>query len=405
MHRTSMFNLKLDISKSHGSFLFDINQQEELLDLFGLYSSLPLGYNHLIFKNQEFREAILLSANVKVPNCELDTPEAEKFLHEFTTHPSMRDFSFFHFSCTGALAIEASIKTAIDYKRASDPQIITFKGSFHGINSYGGFLTDRSGSSSRRLEGMPGGLFGEPLPNPVMSCRDGQLFVDDSLTDRTLEEVEFRFRRDEQSICAVLLEPIQCTAGDLLFDLRFLKGIRDLCSQFNVPLIFDEVQTGFGGTGTMWYFEQCGIVPDIVVFGKKSQVSGIMVREQFGEIFKNALRLEVTWDGDLLDMIRCRWILQAFQKFNILENVISRGKQLGTALREIASVENVRQVGLLIAFDFKDTGVRDEYVRSMRHHKTIVLPTQEKSIRWRPNLAMTDAEAKLAISRSAKCYS
>ena len=144
---------------------------------------------------------------------------------------------------------------------------------------------------------------------------------------------------------------------------------------------------------------------DIVVFGKKSQVSGIMVREQFGEIFKNALRLEVTWDGDLLDMIRCRWILQAFQKFNILENVISRGKQLGTALREIASVENVRQVGLLIAFDFKDTGVRDEYVRSMRHHKTIVLPTQEKSIRWRPNLAMTDAEAKLAISRSAKCYS
>ena len=107
-----------------------------------------------------------------------------------------------------------------------------------------------------------------------------------------------------------------------IFTDEFFEGIRRISSNYNIPLIFDEVQTGFGATGKKWYFENLNIVPDILVFGKKTQLSGIMVNKNFGNIFEKPIRLEVTWDADLIDMVRCKYVIRAYKKYNILKNVI-----------------------------------------------------------------------------------
>ena len=402
MHRSSMFGIKVDLAKSKGSYLYDLNRQEFVLDLFTMFSALPLGYNHPIFDDEAFKHEIMQAASVKVTNCEMATPTGDQFAAEFAGHPSMASFKWFHFSCTGALAIEAAIKTAIDYKRPRKPRVITFKESFHGINSYGGFLTDRFGSVTDRLEDMPGSYWGEPLDNPVVRYRDGEPVTDAGLTERILEQVAEIFRTDKENVTAVLVEPIQCTAGDQFFDLNFLSGLRQLCWKFDVPLIFDEVQTGFGGTGTMWYFEQCGFTPDIVAFGKKSQTSGIMVQERFGKIFERPVRLEVTWDGDVIDMIRCRYVLRAYSRYNILENVRSNGRYITERLKSMPKLRNLRHAGLLIAFDFEDSATRNEYVLQLRAQTTIVNSTQRATVRWRPHLAFTREDADVALDRSLR---
>ena len=402
MHRKSLYQITIDVAKSHGAYLYDAHRQELVLDLFGMYSSLPLGYNHPIFETPAFRQEILEAASVKIPNNEIATAAAEAFLEAFSGHPSMQPFSFFHFTCTGSLAVEAALKAARDFRGSRRPRVIAFKDSFHGINGYGGFVSDRFGNVRTRLDGFPG-PYAELYENPVVRYRNGAPWVDEARRDRVLGQVGDALRADvERNIVAVLVEPIQCTAGDQAMDTRFLVGLRELCTAHEVPLVFDEVQTGFGGTGTMWYFEQCGVSPDIVAFGKKSQVSGIMVREPFGAIFRAPSRLEVTWDGDVLDMIRCRYILEAYQRFNILDNVRVRGPELAQGLRELPPLRNVRQAGLLIAFDFDGSEERDAYVRTMREHQAIMLPTQTHTVRWRPNLALTPEEARAALTKTSQ---
>lgn len=401
MHRKSFYHIMFDFTKSRGAYLYDRNRQEFLLDLFGMYSSLPLGYNHPIFEEPGFRHAILEAASVKIPNNEMATVQADEFLDAFRRHPSMRSFADFHFTCTGALAVEAALKTARDYRGSKRPRVIAFKESFHGINGYGGLVTDRFGSVRHRLDDFPG-PFSERLDNPVIRYQAGVPQIDVALRDRVLEQVDGLCRSDvERNIVAVLVEPIQCTAGDYPFDPQFLIGLRRMCTRHDVPLIFDEVQTGFGGTGTMWYFEQVGVVPDIVAFGKKTQVSGIMVREPFGMIFDRPVRLEVTWDGDVLDMIRCRYILEAYGRCQILENVRVRGAFLAKELQGLPRIQGVRQVGLFLAFDFETTQERDAYIRRLWEHHAIALSTQERTVRWRPNLALTQEEAEAALTRSS----
>ena len=122
-------------------------------------------------------------------------------------------------------------------------------------------------------------------------------------SSRTSEQnINFRVRnlleeltndlKEDKNIGCILIEPIQCTYGDYYFTNQFFIGVRKLSEEFDIPLIFDEIQTGFCATGNIWYFQHLPITPDIVVFGKKTQLSGIMVNKKFSKIFQNPIRLE-----------------------------------------------------------------------------------------------------------------
>jgi len=397
MNRSSFFKRKIDFRNSSGSYLVDKDTQEKYLDFFGQYATLALGYNHPVFKTDDYIDEIQRVAHQKITNCEILSDESTDFDDRFRAFTSKGIFSHYHYSCTGALAIEAAIKTAIDYKGHDHHQrVISFKGSFHGINSYGGILTDRFEPVNQRLKGFPGAYW-EPLDNPIIQYRDGDVYTDESLVKYVLIEVE-KIISEEKNVYAILVEPIQCTFGDRYFPESFFEGIRVLATKYDVPLIFDEIQVGFGGTGRLWYYEHLPVEPDILVFGKKTQLSGIAVRKRFATIFDKPIRLEVTWDADIMDMVRCKYIIQAYQQNDLLNNVNRMAERLNDGLSKIKSIKNLRHCGLLFAFDFEEKLQRDFFSKELIDNKMLCNATRDKTIRLRPNLCVTPDEIDHALS-------
>jgi len=380
--RSSKFNINIDFKKSQDSYLYDTNTNRKYLDFFGMYASLPLGYNHKIFSSKEFVEDYINASSFKVNNCEFTTNITLEFDKLFEEYAGGSEFKHFHYTCTGALAVEAAIKTCIEYanKRRSKilpPNIVSFNNSFHGINSYGGFVTSRFPGADARLLGFP------EIFSTKINCN--------------LEEVEEKFKKD--NVTCLLVEPIQCSAGDIYQDKDFFKSLRYLCDKYSVPLVFDEIQIGFGGTGKLWFYENVEIVPDIVIFGKKTQLSGIMTKDHLGQIFspEKSIRLEVTWDADVSDMIRCKYIIDAYKKYNILDNVNNQSKIFKDNLSKIDGIKNFRNLGLILGFDLTNGNERDRLVKKLYDNGLICNSTGEKSIRLRPNLNLSEEDCLMGI--------
>ena len=400
MNRSSQFGIKIDFSKSNSSYLYDKITDKPYLDFFGMYATLAIGYNHPVFSSDEYKEELLRISGTKITNCEILSDESSEFNKEFIEYTSNGVYTHFHYSCTGALAIEAAIKTTMDYKGIPNPRVISFKSSFHGINGYGGIVTDRFEPVNQRLKGFLGSWW-EPLDNPVIEYENGTAVANEKKVSRVLQQIEDIIVRDK-NVCCILVEPIQCTFGDRYFPESFFLGLRGLANRHDIPLIFDEIQVGFGGTGRVWYFQHLPIVPDIVVFGKKTQLSGIMVKEKFAKIFQKAIRLEVTWDADLMDMVRCKHVIKAYKEYNVLKNVRKMSERLVSGLKEIDGLVNIRNAGLLVAFDFVEKTKRDEFMKLLVNDGMICNPTLDHTIRLRPNLCVTVAEVDDALKIMAE---
>tara|TARA_R100000231_G_scaffold132158_1_gene104524 strand:- start:18175 stop:19326 length:1152 start_codon:yes stop_codon:yes gene_type:complete len=375
----SLFNIKINFDKSKGSYIYDKTTKKKYLDFMGMYSSLPLGYNHRIFKNRQFKKDISRACKLKLVNCEILSDEFDKFYKCFKEFTCLDVYKNYHFTCTGGLANEAAVKTAMWHKNPDpDAKIISIANSFHGINSVGNFLTTRFAAVDERL----GDIFRD--------YHDKQIHA--SSIDEAINAIN-----DNDKVQGVLVEPIQSTFGDNYLDKNQLQSLYKKCKEKNVPLIFDEVQTGFCSTGKTWYFEHLEVFPDIVVFGKKSQVSGIMVKESHSKVFEMPKKLSVTFDGDLIDMIRCHYIIKAIKKNKLKENATKMGKILTTQLSQIKDIHNVRSKGLLLAFDFESKVLRDKFYKKLFLNGMLCNPTGKNSIRMRPNLAVKEIEVEQSL--------
>ena len=382
------YPIKIDFEKSHGSFLFDENSKKHYLDFFGMYSSLPLGYNHPSFLSDEFQRDILEVSQFRICNGRIDSRHKQEFLESFVDFAVPEDFSAVHFSCTGGLAVEHACKTAIYHTRkkrnlsnseSSSLSILSFENSFHGITSFGNFTTSKRGIPGKRLASFP------DLEWPKISNSE--------------ELSDFLSRDTLSSIAGVIIEPIQCTSGDIHISIDDLNRIRSITSDNDIPLIFDEIQTGFCATGNKWFFESLDWSPDIVVFGKKSQVCGIIVKEGFDAIFDNSEsgRLCITFDGDLSDMVRCKYVIKAVDELKLLENVKERSRQFLDGLQSASRIQNLRAAGVIMCFELKDRSTRDAFVSSLYEKGMICNPTGNRSIRIRPPLSVSKEEISLGI--------
>ena len=116
----TVFDIKIDFEKSHGSFLYDKNTDSEYLDFFSIFSTLPLGYNHSIF-DDSFERDISMIAKIRMGNNLFVSDELINFKNHFRKYV----FSdYMHFTCTGALAVEAAIKCAMEYKKTDYPKVL-----------------------------------------------------------------------------------------------------------------------------------------------------------------------------------------------------------------------------------------------------------------------------------------
>ena len=215
-----------------------------------------------------------------------------------------------------------------------------------------------------------------------------------------LNEAKQYFETLKDEIACILIEPIQGEGGDNHFRKEFLQALKDLCLENDALLIFDEVQTGVGMTGSFWAHQAIGVEPDIIAFGKKTQVCGILAGRRLDEVedhvFKMGSRINSTWGGNLVDMVRFDRILEIIEEDNLIENANVVGAHLMGLLHALAqetdSVSNVRGAGLLCAVDLPSAEFRDTLLDRCYDEGMIILGCGDLSLRFRSPLTITQDE-------------
>jgi len=171
-------------------------------------------------------------------------------------------------------------------------------------------------------------------------------------------------------------------------------------------LIFDEVQTGVGATGTMWAFQQLGVTPDLLCFGKKTQVCGFMSTARIdtvpGNVFHVSSRINSTWGGNLVDMVRAARYLQIIRDDQLVANAACVGAAFKAGLEQLAAdftaVSNVRGRGLMLAMDLPDGSQRNALRTRCWDAGLATLACGSRSVRFRPALTFSDADVQQALS-------
>ncbi|MEZ6196962.1 MAG: L-lysine 6-transaminase [Planctomycetota bacterium] len=415
----------LDPVASRGAWLVDKRTGKRYLDLFSFFASQPLGFNHPRLRDESFREKIDAVASVKVTNSDVYTQAMADFVQTFgdiAIPESHRHHLFFVEG--GALAVENAMKAAFDWKyrkneqkglaATEDLQILHFKSAFHGRSGY--TLSVTNTADPRKYQYFP--KFDWPrVSTPgctgCLACDGSKCQRTGSENDavvaaeqRSLAEIEAAIASRGHHIAAILIETIQGEGGDNHFRPEFLRALREICDREDMLLIFDEVQTGMGLTGTWWAFQQLGVEPDVFSFGKKSQVCGIAANRRLDEVdsvFKVSSRINSTWGGNLVDMVRAERVVQVIQEEGLLANVEEMGQRLLAGFRKIAAdtgkISRVRGRGLMLAFDFADGATRDRFNKALFEREVMMLACGATTMRTRPVLDI-DAEAvDVAIER------
>jgi len=195
----------------------------------------------------------------------------------------------------------------------------------------------------------------------------------------------------------------------IISETNFFVGLRNICDEHEVLLIFDEVQTGIGITGKMWAFEHLSVVPDIISFGKKTQVCGVLAnKEKFDEIpnnvFRESSRINSTFGGNFIDMLRFQLVMEVIEKENLLENANIVGEYLLEGLQNLAQkypekLSNARGKGLMCAIDLPSGDQRDQLRSELYNDNLIILACGDQSIRFRPHLNVTKEEIQIALDK------
>ncbi|MGH3441517.1 MAG: L-lysine 6-transaminase [Nitriliruptorales bacterium] len=403
------FEFVLDIGESRGSWLVDARDGTRYLDMFGFFASSPLGFNHPGFDAPDFLDELVRVARTKPSNGDVYTVELASFVETFERVVGDPALPRLFLIDGGALAVENALKAAFDWKQQRNEaagrsgelgtQVLHLTRAFHGRTGYTMSLTNTEPVKIARFP---------KFDWPRISTPGMRFPVDDHLDeiaaaeDRAIEEAEAAFRQRAHDIACFIAEPILAEGGDIHLRAGFLQRMQALCHEHEALFVVDEVQTGGGAAGTPWCYQQLGIEPDIVAFGKKLQTCGIMAGRRLEEVethvFRVPSRIDSTWGGNLTDMVRARRMLEIVEEEGLIARAATVGEHLLTLLGDVESAHperasNVRGRGLLAAFDLPSREERDEVIRRLRQEERVVLlPCGERSIRFRPNLAVEEDE-------------
>ncbi|MCX2477067.1 L-lysine 6-transaminase [Pedobacter sp. MC2016-05] len=401
------FDLTYDMEKSQGAYIYDSKHNRTLLDFFTCFASVPLGYNHPKMVNDEsFKKNLLLAAMANPSNSDVYTQQYAQFLETFSRVgiPDYLPHAFF--IAGGALAVENAIKVAMDWKvqknfakghtEEKGFKVLHFERAFHGRSGYTLSLTNTLPDKTKWFA---------KFDWPRVSIPDVKFPLSDSNLDRAIQteedsiaQIKKAFAENKDDICAIIIEPIQSEGGDNHLREEFLIQLKTLADENDAFLIFDEVQTGVGLTGKFWCHQHFSekAQPDIVAFGKKMQVCGILVGNKVDQIetnvFKVPSRINSTWGGNLVDMVRSSQILQIVEEDKLCENSAQVGAylkdNLSTFAHKFDKMSNVRGRGLLCSFDFPNKEMRNDFLSKGLAQNVMFLGCGEKTIRFRPALCI-----------------
>lgn len=406
--------LVLDLVRSRGTRLIDEATGDRYLDMFTFFASSALGMNHPgLIEDEQFKADLLEAAMNKPSNSDIYTVAMARFVQTFARVMGDPALPHYFFIEGGSLAVENALKVAFDWKsrwnesHGIDPelgtQVMHLTGAFHGRSGYTMSLTNTDPNKIARFPKFSWPRITSPY---IADERDVSAWE-----KRTLDEAREAFEAHPHDIACFIMEAIQGEGGDHHFRAEFFKAMSDLCHEYDALFVVDEVQTGGGMTGKPWAYQYKGISPDVVAFGKKLQVCGVMaggrVDDVADNVFNVSSRINSTWGGSLADMVRSRRILEVIEEDNLMQNALDRGAELLDALRGLAErhdiVGNPRGLGVMCAITLPDGSIRDRILnRLLTEEKVIMLGCGERSLRVRPPLTVTSddlAEALEAVER------
>lgn len=407
------FPIVMDMEKSHGSYLVDQNG-DAYLDLFSMFASVAIGYNHPhLLAQKEFLGKMAIN---KPALSDIYPKEFADFMEVFERVAMPKELQYCFFIAGGTLAVENTLKAAFDWKtrlnlaqgiETEASQVIHFKEAFHGRSGYTLSLTNTK--DPRKYMYFP--KFNWPrITNPKLTFPVTETVLQGVIEKEkmAIREIRNALVQYPNDIACIIIEPIQAEGGDNHFRKEFFQSLRDICDEHDILLIFDEVQTGIGLTGSMWAYQHIGVVPDLVAFGKKTQVCGLLAnKDKFDRVekhvFQESSRINSTFGGDFTDMMRFKLILEVIEQENLIELITQKGayfmQQLETLAIHHPQISNIRGQGLFIAFDFENEQVRDQFIKDAFAEKLILLGCGKLSIRFRPhlNILMEEIDAAIAI--------
>jgi len=399
------FKVVVDLDKSRGAYLHNAVTNKRLIDLYGFFGSMPVGFNHPYFDDPAVQRDLLRAAKVKVANSDVYSEDYAEFVETFERVVGLPPLERYLFIEGGAMAVENCLKAAMDWKVRKNmaaghgergTQVLHFRRAFHGRSGYTMSLTN---TDPRKTD-----LFAK-FDWPRVSCphidfslpeseREADVIAREQKAEREIRDV---IEQRNIDICAIIIEPIQGEGVDNHFRGEWLQTLRKICDENDILLIFDEVQCGMGATGRNWCCEHFDVVPDLLAFGKKAQVCGVMAGPRIDEVKDNAFRLSSrlnsTWGGNFTDMVRSTHFLRIMEKEHLAENAAKVGGYFLDQLRDLQKEEPLisaaRGRGLFLAFDLPDAKTREQFWKGFFNLGVLTLRSGENSIRFRPPLDIT----------------
>jgi len=415
------FDIIVDLDKSEGSYIYDAKDGRKYLDFFTFFATLPVGLNHPKMITSDFKKKLLRAAINKPSNSDFYTIEMAEFVDTFSRVAVPASLPHLFFISGGSLAVENALKTAFDWKvrlnfkkgkkQELGSKVIHFQQAFHGRSGYTLSLTNTA--DPRKTQYFPKFDWPRILNPKIVFPLEGENLEKVKQAEQTaINQIKQAIKDNPDDIAAIIIEPIQGEGGDNHFRNEFFHELRTIADENDLLLILDEVQTGLGVTGKMWAYQHFTIEPDIVAFGKKMQVCGIMAGKKIDQVennvFEESSRINSTWGANLVDMVRSQRYLEIIEEENLVENAARVGEYFQNQLNKVQEkyeslVSNIRGRGLFLAFDLPTAEQRDKFRAEALNQGMLVLPCGEKSIRFRPSLNITNEIVDEAISIVDKC--
>jgi L-lysine 6-transaminase len=424
------YDIVVDMEKSKGSHVIDARSGDDWLDFYTFFASAPFGMNHPKLDNEEFKEKIFRAAINKVANSDIYTLEMGEFVKTFSEIARPEGFNHLFFVDYGTLAVENAFKVAMDWKvnkllesgritpgdaesGRRGTKVIHFNEAFHGRGGYTLSVTNTADPNKHqrfaKFNDWP------RIINPKIAFPpEENAGVTEWLESQAIKQIRKAIADDPDGHCAIIIETIQGEGGDNHFRTEFFLRIKQICDENEMMFICDEVQAGMGITGKMWAWQHhAPFVPDIFAFGKKSQICGIQVGPKVDEVknncFKVSSRINSTWGGTVVDMVRSTEYLKIYRDENILDYVSNTaGPALLNGLNELRSefpehISNVRGKGLMCAFDIRVPELRGKFLSACTKRHMLILPCGTNTVRFRPalNVPLADIHKGIEISRDA----
>jgi len=421
------FDIVIDMEKSQGSHIVNALTGDQWLDFYTFFASSPFGMNHPRVSSEEFKDKIFRSAINKVANSDIYTVEMGEFVKTFGEVAVPEGFNHLFLIDYGTLAVENTFKIAMDWKVRKllaagkiskgdaiagrrGTKILHYNDAFHGRSGYTLSVTNTHDPNKYQYFAK----YDWPrVLNPKITWPlEKNLGIVEWLEEVSLKQIKQAIWNNPDDIAAIILEPVQGEGGDNHFRTEYMKALRQIADENDILLIFDEVQCGMGITGKMWAWQHhCPVKPDLFSFGKKAQICGVVAGPRIDEVadncFKVSSRINSTWGGNAVDMVRASEFLKIYRDENILDYVANTaGPRLFNGLKELEkefpeAISNVRGKGLMCAYDLTNEALRGKFLKACWDKKMLILPCGTTSVRFRPalNVPVEDIDKGLEISR------